>query len=91
MEHPNKLLKLALKQLGANISEKGAQRIAKSLQAVEDVLVNEHRDCNLKSKSGYNSSKCLDETVNTITKIFMMKACLMSNRGESIPLLRSSA
>ena len=36
MEHLNKLLKLTLKQLGANISEKGAQRIAKSLQAVED-------------------------------------------------------
>ena len=68
MEHLNKLLKLALKQLGANCSEKGAQHIAKSLQAVEDLLVNVDRDCNLKSKSGYNSSKCLDETVNTITR-----------------------
>lgn len=57
MEHLNKPLKLALKQLGANCSEKGAQRITKSLRAVEDILVNVDRDCNLKSKSGYNSFK----------------------------------
>lgn len=48
MEHLNKLLKLALKQLGANVTETGAQRIAKSLEAVEDILVNVDRDCNRK-------------------------------------------
>lgn len=68
MEHLNKLLKLALKQLGANLSEKGAQRIAQSLQAIEEILINVDRDCNLKPRVGYHSSKCLDETVMTITK-----------------------
>lgn len=48
MEHLNKLLKLALKQLGVNVTETGAQRIAKSLEAVEDILVNVDRDCNRK-------------------------------------------
>ena len=68
MEHLNKLLKLALKQLGANITEKSAQRIAKSLEAVEQILVNVDKDCDLKERSGYHSSKCLDETVTTVTK-----------------------
>ena len=63
------LLKLALKQLGANINKKGAQRIAKSLQAVENILVNVDSDCNLaKPRSGYHRSKRLGETVTTITK-----------------------
>ena len=68
MEHLNKLLKLALKELGANINEKGAQRIAKSLQAVENILVNVDNDCNLKPRSGYHRSQCLGETVTTITE-----------------------
>lgn len=38
MEHLNRLLKLALKQLASNISEAAAQRIAKSLSTLEDVL-----------------------------------------------------
>ena len=50
MEHLNKLLKIALKQLGSNVSEKGAQRIAKSLQAIEEIIVNVDKDCNRKYK-----------------------------------------
>lgn len=68
MEHLNKLLKLALKQLGANVTETGAQRIARSLEAVEDILLNVDRDCNRKKRSGYYSSKCLEETTVAITK-----------------------
>lgn len=63
-----KLLKLALKQLGVNVTETGAQRIAKSLEAVEDILLNVDRDCNRKKRSGYHSSKCLEETTVAITK-----------------------
>lgn len=68
MEHLNKLLKIALKQLGSNVSEKGAQRIAKSLQPIEEIIVNVDKDCNRKSRSGYHSDKCLDETIITVTK-----------------------
>ena len=66
MEHLNRLLKLALKQLASNISEAAAQRIAKSLSTLEDVLSRIDIDCNLKSRSGFHSSKHLDETVTSI-------------------------
>ena len=68
MEHLNKLLKIALKQLGSNITEDAAQRIAKSLSALEEVLCMIDSDCDLKSRSGYHSSKHQDETVISITK-----------------------
>lgn len=68
MEHLNRLLKLALKQLASNISEAAAQRIAKSLSTLEDVLRMIDKDCNIKSRSGFHSSKHLDETVLSITK-----------------------
>ena len=68
MEHLNKLLKLALKQLASNISEPATQRIAKSLSTLEDILCMADIDCNLKARSGFHSSKHLDETVITITK-----------------------
>ena len=66
MEHLNKLLKIALKQLASNISEPAAQRIAKSLSTLEDILCMVDIDCNLKSRSGFHSSKHMDETVITI-------------------------
>ena len=68
MEHLNKLLKLALKQLASNISEAAAQRIAKSLSVLEDILSMVDADCNVKSRSGFHSSNHLDETVVTITR-----------------------
>ena len=68
MEHLNRLLKLALKQLASNISEAGAQRIAKSLSTLEDILCSIDKDCNLKRRSGYHNSKHLDETVLIIAK-----------------------
>lgn len=68
LEHLNKLLKLALKQLASNITEAAAQRIAKSLSTLGDVLSKIDLDCNLRPRSGYHSSKHLDETVISITK-----------------------
>lgn len=68
MEHLNKLLKIALKQLASNITEASAQRIAKSLSTLEKVLSTIDSDCKLGPRSGYHSSKNLDETVVTITK-----------------------
>lgn len=68
IEHLNRLLKLALKQLASNISEAGTQRIAKSLSTLEDILCSIHKDCNLKTRSRYHTSKHLDETVLIIAK-----------------------
>ena len=70
MEHLNKLLKIALKQLASNITKASAQRIAKSLFTLEKVLSMIDSDCNLGPRSGYHSSKNLEETVITITKDF---------------------
>ena len=67
MEHLNKLLKIALKQLGSNITEDAAQRIANSLSTLEDVLSMIDTDCDRKSRSGYHSSKHLNATVISIT------------------------
>ena len=67
MEHLNKLLKLALKQLASNVTEAAAQRIAKSLSTIEDILLMVDVDCNLKYRSGYHNSKHLEEIVLTIT------------------------
>lgn len=67
MEHLNKLLKTALKQLGANVSESAAQRIARALTALEHLIANVDNDCLLASKSGYHSAKHLRETVLQIT------------------------
>ena len=68
MEHMVRLLKCALKQLGANISENGAQRIAQSLGHIENLLENASSDCCVKKPSGHHSSKPLQETVMQIVK-----------------------
>ena len=47
MEHLNKHLKIALKQLASNITEAFAQRTAKSLSILEKNLRQIDSDCNL--------------------------------------------
>lgn len=68
MEHLNKLLKTALKQLGSNISEDAAQRIAKALPGLERLISNVDSDCNVTGKRGYHNAKHLKETVLQITQ-----------------------
>lgn len=68
MEHLNKLLKIALKQLGANVSEPAAQRIARALSGLERLISNVDSDCNLSGKSGHHNAKHLRETVLLITQ-----------------------
>ena len=68
MEHLNKLLKTALKQLGANVTEVGAQRIARGLTGLERLIGNVDSDCNLNDKSGYHSARHLRESVLLITQ-----------------------
>ena len=63
MEHMVRLFKLSLKQLGANVSEVGAQRIAQSLGHLEDLLRQTDQDCDMTQASGYHSSKHLKEVV----------------------------
>lgn len=68
MEHLNKLLKTALKQLGSNISEDAAQKIAKALPGLERLISNVDSDCNVTGKRGYHNAKHLKETVLQITQ-----------------------
>ena len=68
MEHMVRLFKLSLKQLGANVDIKGAQRIARSLGHVEKLIDNIDVDINLAKRSGHHSSKHVRETVETIVK-----------------------
>ena len=49
MKHLNNLLKTALKQLGASVSESAAQRIARALTALEHLIANVDNDCLLAS------------------------------------------
>lgn len=68
MEHLNKLLKTALNQLGSNVSEQGAQRIALALDGLERVINNFHSDTSLQHKAGYHSSKQVKDTILIITE-----------------------
>ena len=63
MEHMVRLLKLSLKQYGANVGPVGAQRIAQSLGHVEEMLQNIDVDTNVDRGSGHHSSKHLLEVV----------------------------
>ena len=68
MEHLNRLLKMAFRQLLANMGEKGAQRIASSLQSIEEILRNINDDCGLNPGGGVHGSKPLREVVNQIAQ-----------------------
>ena len=73
MEHLNKLLKTALKQLWSNISEDAAQRIARALTGLEHLISNVDSDYNLTGKRGYHNAKHLKETVFQITQDLVSK------------------
>ena len=70
MEHLNKLLKTALKQLGSNISEDAAQRIAKALPGLERLISNVDSDCNVTGKRGYHNAKHLKELFFKLHRIY---------------------
>ena len=75
MEHMVRLFKLSLKQLGANIESKGAQRIAQSLSHVEEMMHNIDYDGSIVKRSGYHSTKHLRETVTqTVSDLFEIGA-----------------
>ena len=79
MEHLNKLLKCGLKQLGANISEESAQRIAAALQPLETLLANVDKDIIMQKGTQHHGTKDLMQTVKLITedlvneKVFVKK------------------
>ena len=75
MEHMVRLLKTSLKQLGANISEQGAQRIAQSLNHVENILQNASNDCKVQEPSGRHSSKPLHEKVKQTVNDLNAEEC----------------
>lgn len=75
MEHMVRLLKSSLKQLGANINEGGAQRIAQSLGHLEDLLQNASNDCQCKDPSGHHSKKPLQQSVLQIAKDLVSEEC----------------
>lgn len=68
LEQLNNLLKGFLKSLGANLKEKNAQRIARSLQALESILDALDEDCKLNSQTRVRKSKDPEETVAQIVK-----------------------
>lgn len=81
MEHLNKLLKIALRQLGSNINESSAQRIAKGLEGLEDLVKNIHRDCSLPNQPGYHSSSHLRETVTIILNDLISEKVFFHHEG----------
>lgn len=81
MEHLNKLLKIALRQLGANVSEAAAQRIARALAGLEILISNVDSDCNLSFKSGHHSDQRLKEVVLQITQDLLTEQVFESQPG----------
>lgn len=85
MEHMVRLFKLSLKQLGANIDSKGAQRIAQSLGHVEELINNIDNDVQITRRSGYHSSKHLRETVQSITRDLTEVGAFENQPGREYP------
>ena len=68
MEHLNKLLKAGLTQLGANITEESAKRIAESLEGLETLLNNVDKDISMQKSTQHRGTKHLMQTVKLITE-----------------------
>jgi hypothetical protein len=57
MEQLSKLLKTLWRGLGANLSEKSAQRMASSLELLELVIDSVDNDCNFTGRVGYSQKE----------------------------------
>ena len=73
MEQLNKQLKTLWRGLGANLSQKSAQRIASSLESLELVIGSVYNDCNYAGHAGYRAKGKPEEAV---VKDLIEKRCL---------------
>ncbi len=73
MEQLNKILKSLWRSLGANLTEKSAQRMASSLESLELVMDSVDRDCNFPGRVGYRSKGKPEEAVQQIVSDLVEK------------------
>ena len=67
-EHQNNLLKIMWKEVGPNLNEKSAARIAGTLDAVELILHNVDIDCTMSRRTAYRSVAKKEEAVYQMIK-----------------------
>ncbi len=73
MKQLNKILKSLWRSLGANRTEKSAQRMASSLESLELVMDSVDRDCNFPGRLGYRSEGKPEEAVQQIVSDLVEK------------------
>ena len=73
MEQLNKQLKTLWRGLGANLTEKSAQRMASSLESLELVIGSVDNDCNFTHHVGYRAKGNPEEAVQQLVKDLMEK------------------
>ena len=66
-EHQNRLLKTMWRELGPNLDEKNAARIAGTLESMENILIGIDKDCKLSDRSSFRGVKKKEEAVSQIT------------------------
>mgnify|MGYP002804038603 CR=1 FL=1 len=73
MEQLNKQLETLWRGLGANLTEKSAQRVASSLESLELVIGSVDNDCNCTHHVGYQAKGNPEEAVQQLVKDLMEK------------------
>ena len=68
MEHLNFDVKKLLNAMGGKITENSAQRCAKSMTVMSNIMDSVYKECNKAGHAGYHGIKTKVETVRSITK-----------------------
>ena len=66
MEHLKFSIKMVLKSLLGNVTKKSAQRVASSLETLEEIMDSIRDDLHQKKKSGHHGTKNPQQAVNII-------------------------
>ncbi len=73
MEHLNLDVKKLLRAMGGNITEAAAQRSARSMTVMNNVMDSIYEECDKSHRAGYHGSKTSTETVHSITDDLMQR------------------
>ena len=66
MEHLNFSLKMVLKSLLGNVTKRSAQRVARSLETLDEIMDGIRKDLDQKKKSGHHGTKDPEQAMKII-------------------------